>query len=938
MFAKWQADPASVHPSWSVLFQNGNRPAGSGLVAATGQGEAGRNLVHLVRAYQVRGHEQANLDPLGLQVKPDLGEMDFTSYGFTKADLDKPMGLSDLSSVTGVLYDANETTTLREIVNTLKSVYCGPIGYEYMHIPDREQCNWLRSKIEMDKPARNKEWRKTVLERLTFAERFEVFLANKWNTTKRFGIEGVESMTPGLKAAIDRATELGVADIVMGMPHRGRLNVLCNVIRKPTEQIFKEFAGTNVPTSEEDWTGSGDVKYHLGTSFDRRYPDGRQVHLAMMANPSHLEAVNPLVVGKAKAKMHALNDIAGDKVMPIIIHGDAAFAGQGMCYEQMQLSKLEHYHTGGTLHVIANNQVGFTTDPSSSRSTKYCSDLGKTFNAPIFHVNADHPEAVAEVFALAVEWRQKFHTDVIVDIIGYRKHGHNELDQPMFTQPMLYSVISKHKSPLTLHSERLVEEGVFTQAEIDECVDHVDSVLLGAYEASKTYEESASEQWLTTKWEGVHTPKHFSKVKKTGEDIAVLRKVGKALTTFPENFTVHRQIKKIYQTKEEAITKEANIDWGTAEALAFGSLLQQGVHVRLSGEDVERGTFSHRHAVVHDQKSGERYTPLSNVPDNKSTITVCNSPLSEYGVLGFDLGYSLEDPNQLVLWEAQFGDFVNGAQIIIDQFLSCGEFKWLRQSGLVMLLPHGYDGMGPDHSSCRIERFLQQCNEDPDEVPAMEEEVRTQIQKTNWQIVNCTTPANYFHVLRRQVMRNFRKPLVVVAPKGMLKMRDCQSTMADMAVGSQFQRLFPEAKPEDLDAPEKIRRVIFCSGKVYYELLSHRKAKGVTDVAIARIEQIQPFPFDKVAQVVKSYPNAEVVYMQEEPKNMGCWTFVQDRILTACKKLLGKAVFPAYIGRPTMASTAEGYGSVHVKQQNALIDLAICSSEVTKGYSWTENE
>jgi 2-oxoglutarate dehydrogenase E1 component len=718
----------------------------------------------------------------------------------------------------------------------------------------------------------------------------------------------------------------------MGMPHRGRLNVLTNVIRKPTEQIFKEFAGTHVPVGEEgEWTGSGDVKYHMGTSFDRRYPDGREVHIAMLANPSHLEAVNPLVVGKAKAKMHALGDVTGDKVMPIIIHGDAAFAGQGICYEQMQLAQLPNYHTGGTLHVIANNQVGFTTDPSASRSTKYCSDLGKTFNAPIFHVNADDAEAVCSVFELAVEWRMKFHTDVIIDLIGYRKHGHNELDQPSFTQPMLYKVIAKHPSPLTVHSNRLISEGAFTKEEIDTCVKQVDTIFEEAFENSKTYK--SKEAWLTTKWEGVHSPKVFSKITTTGVELAELRKVGKALTTFPEGFSLHRQIQKIHESKAESILAEKGIDWGTAEALAFGSLLQGGIHVRLSGEDVERGTFSHRHASVHDQKTGQKYTMLANVEGNKSDIVVCNSPLSEYGVLGFDLGYSLEDPNQLVLWEAQFGDFVNGGQIIIDQFLSCGETKWMRQTGLVMLLPHGYDGMGPDHSSCRIERFLQSCEEDPDEVPQMSEDVRMQVQKSNWQIVNCTTPAQYFHVLRRQIMRKFRKPLIVVAPKNMLKMRDCQSSFEEMGPGTQFKRLIPEPYDEELVAPDKIRRLLMCSGKVYYELLAHRRKTGVTDVAIARLEQIQPFPFDKVAAESARYPNAEVVWMQEEPKNMGCWTFVQDRILTACKVINDKQMTLGYVGRGTMASTAEGYGSVHVKNQLALMDLSM-SDNVTSYPPW----
>lgn len=678
------------------------------------------------------------------------------------------------------------------------------------------------------------------------------------------------------------ATQLGVTDVVMGMAHRGRLNVLTNVIRKPLEQIFKEFMGTHIPVDGDDWSGSGDVKYHLGTSFHRVYPDGRAVNISMLANPSHLEAVNPLVVGKAKAKMQYCNDQVGEKVMPIIIHGDAAFAGQGIVYETMQMSKIPDYQTGGTLNVVANNQVGFTTDPVASRSTKYPSDLGKTFNCPVFHVNADYPEEVCKVFEIAVAWRQKFHTDVVINLVGYRRYGHNELDQPMFTQPLLYSKIAKHPTPLTAHTKRLVEEGIFTQQEVDACIKCVDDILAKALENSKTFKPD-KQDWLASKWQGIYAPNVMSKVQKTGEDIEVLRSIGANLSRVPDGFTLHRQIKKIYQARAEMIQTGENIDWGTAEALAFGSLLHNGFHIRLSGEDVERGTFSHRHAVVHDQKTGKKYMPLANHSDNKQTIQICNSPLSEYGVLGFDLGYSLESPNQLVLWEAQFGDFVNGAQIIIDQFLSCGEAKWLRQTGLVMLLPHGYSGQGPDHSSCRIERFLGMCDEDADEMPIMSEDVRMQIQSTNWQIVNVTTPANYFHVLRRQVMRNFRKPLIIASPKNLLRHRDCVSSLEEMATGTKFQRLFPEIFPDELVAPSEVRRVLFCSGKVYYELLEHRRQNEIKDVAIARVEQIHPFPFDKVSEVMQSYPNAEVVWVQEEPKNMGCWNYVHDRFITCMR-------------------------------------------------------
>lgn len=941
MFDKWRQDKNSVHPSWDVYFQGG----GQGAAPSSGSSGSLNNvdavkLIHLVRAYQVRGHELADLDPLHLKPKPVIDEMELSRYGFSDSDMDKPVNVNIVSTefISGVLRsaktDQNGNTSLREIMNVLKTAYCGTIGYEYMHIPDRAQCNWIRERIERHREQRPKAWRWQALERLAYSERFEAFLANKWNTTKRFGVEGVESLIPGLKCSVDVATQLGVTNVVFGMAHRGRMNVITNVMRKPLERVFKEFAGTSYSTEPNgDWSGTGDVKYHLGASLDRKYADGRSVHMTLLSNPSHLEAVNTVVAGKARAKMHYLQD-DGSKVMCVVVHGDAAYAGQGMCYEHMQMSQLPHYKTGGTLHVCANNQVGFTTNPEDSRSTRYSTDLGKTFNCPIFHVNADDVEAVCEVFQLAVEWRMQFRTDVVIDLIGYRRHGHNELDQPMFTQPMQYTQIAKHPTPLTIHMKKLASEKVFSDAELKAMVVKVDEVFHKAYESSKTYPLPPSD-WLEGNWEGILAPGGIIPPLVTSVELPTLKKIADSLTNFPKGFTLHKQIQKIMEAKKETLSLGDGIDWGTAEALAFGSMLQEGIHVRLSGEDVQRGTFSHRHAVVHDQITNATYCALNNVAGNKQVITVCNSPLSEYGVLGFDLGYSMESPKQIVLWEAQFGDFVNGAQIIIDQFLSSGESKWLRQSGLVMLLPHGYDGQGPDHSSCRIERFLQQCDEAEDLNHEYSLDSEMQIQLSNWQIVNCTTPANYFHVLRRQVKRSFRKPLIVVSPKNMLRMRECSSSFVELSGDSQFQHVFGEAYPAEIASPEKVRRVLWCSGKIYYELLAARRKGQIKDVAIARLEQVHPFPMKQVKSVCEKYPDAEVVWVQEEPRNMGCWGYVNDRLAMAIhgqKNAGSRNVWPGYVGRPSMASTAEGHGSVHNKNQSKILEMALSDKVISWGH------
>ena len=728
---------------------------------------------------------------------------------------------------------------------------------------------------------------------------------------------------------------------IIGMPHRGRLNVLANVMRKPMPLIFKEFQGTDKKLddhlkTDNDWGMSGDVKYHLGTSMNRRYPDGREVHLSLVANPSHLECVNPLVAGKARAKQFYCGNKESDRqaVCPILLHGDAAFAGQGVVYETMQMAGVEDFNVGGTIHVIVNNQIGFTTNPINSRSTPYCSDLGKAFDCPIFHVNGDDPMAVSNALEMAVDWRQEWGTDVIIDMICYRRNGHNELDQPHFTQPSLYQKIDKHPTTLDVFESRLIKEGTLTKAECDEIRKFTVESYEKDFEASKTYESKASD-WLASKWEGFKSPKQQSRIRDTGVTRSTLDHVGKVISNVPESFKLHRQMAKIFKQRDKTIEQGNGIDWGTAEALAFGSLLIEGNHVRITGQDVQRGTFSHRHAVVKDQITEEEYTPLNHIakhlspaapmnelslPETQAQFTARNSILSEFGVLGFELGYSLENPNSLIIWEAQFGDFVNGAQIMIDQFISAGEDKWMRQSGLVMLLPHGYDGMGAEHSSSRVERFLQLVDEDPHFIPDMHAEERMQIQRTNWQIVNCTTPANYFHCLRRQVHRDFRKPLVVVAPKNLLRNKLAVSSMEDMEEGTMFHRVFPEDDDKVVKNADNVKTLVFCTGQIYYELQQEREKLGRDDVAIVRLEQIAPFAFDRVAESAKQFPNAEVVWAQQEPKNMGAYSYVNPRIMTATRELNDNEMRPRYVGRKVSAAPATGMTAVHAHEYNEILE------------------
>ena len=956
----WSADPSSVHSSWASYFESGafdmppalggeHYAAGGGGAAVPAgskesslQGARGADTaraMHLIAAYQRRGHERADLDPLRL--KGDLApltDLDPATYGFEAGDYDRELRLTTAtgSAVAGLLGNADVNddgmTTLRELADFLQETYCGTLGIEAEHITDLNKQNWLRSRLETPRAPLSLEDRKHVLERLAYAEKFETILATKFNTAKRFGLEGCESMIPGMKIMVDAATLCGVSDVIIGMPHRGRLNVLCNVVRKPIEVIFREFMGTAQSDDDAgagDWSSSGDVKYHLGTSYDRAYPDGRRVQVELLPNPSHLEAVNPLVIGKARARMDMKGDPNGDTVLPVIIHGDAAFAGQGVVYETMQMVNLEAYKTGGTIHVICNNQVGFTCLPEQGRSTMYSSDLGKAFGCPIFHVNADDPEAVCRVFETAVAWRHEFKTDVIIDLIGYRKFGHNEIDEPTFTQPTMYQVVKKHPSVLTKYvADVQVTEPKLSPEDVGAIVGSVEKTYAEAFDNKDAFKWDR-DVWGQN-WQEMVSPLSVGHgaFGKTGVALEDLQKVNAALSTTPEGFSLHRRLKGILAKKAEAVASGEGVDWAQGEALAFGTLLDEGTPVRFTGQDVERGTFTHRHAVVHDQKDGATHTFLNAIaPDQAAKLDIHNSFLSEYGVLGFELGYSFETPDVLCVWEAQFGDFVNGAQIIIDQFLSSGEAKWMRQSGLVLLLPHGYQGQGPEHSSCRVERFLQNSDEDPDVIPpdlhTIEGQVR-QVQLNNWQIINPTTPANYFHALRRQQHRDFRKPLIVASTKALLRHKLAVSNVDEFLTGSRFRRTYGEMHDDEVVADGDVRRVVLCSGKIYYELLeARRKAEGPSDVALVRVEQISPFPFDQIANYATKYANAELVWTQEEPKNQGAWYYVRDRIMTATRVLNGVEQRPGYCGRATMASTAEGYGAVHDAQQKAIIDTAL---------------
>ena len=869
--------------------------------------------IMMIRAYRMRGHLHAKLDPLGIAAPvDDFNELSPTSYGFTEADYGRKIFIDNVLGL--------EYATIPEMLEILERTYCSTLGVEFMHISDPEEKAWIQARIEgpdkgVDFTATGK---KAILSKLIEAEGFEQFIDVKYKGTKRFGLDGGESLIPALEQIIKRGGNMGLKEVVLGMAHRGRLNVLTNVMGKPHRAVFHEFKGGSF--KPDDVEGSGDVKYHLGASSDREF-DNNKVHLSLTANPSHLEIVNPVVMGKARAKQDQMAQVwEGDiiplreraKVMPLLLHGDAAFAGQGVTSEILGLSGLRGHRVAGTVHFIINNQIGFTTNPAFSRSSPYPSDVAKMIEAPIFHVNGDDPEAVVYAAKIATEFRMLFHKPVVVDMFCYRRFGHNEGDEPSFTQPKMYKVIRAHKTVVQLYGERLIAEGLITEGEFEQMKADWRAHLEQEFEAGQAYKPNKAD-WLDGLWSGLRTADNADEQRrgKTAMPMKQLKEIGKKLSEVPEGFQAHKTIQRFMDNRAKMISSGEGLDWAMGEALAFGSLCVDGHKIRLSGQDCERGTFSQRHSVLYDQETEERYIPLANLSPAQARFEVINSMLSEEAVLGFEYGYSLARPNSLTLWEAQFGDFANGAQVVFDQFISSGERKWLRMSGLVCLLPHGYEGQGPEHSSARLERFLQMCAED------------------NMQVANVTTPANYFHILRRQMKRDFRKPLILMTPKSLLRHKRATSSLAELAGESSFHRLlWDDAEvikdgPIKLQKDSKIRRVVMCTGKVYYDLLEEREKRGIDDIYLLRVEQLYPFPAKALINELSRFRNAEMVWCQEEPKNMGAWSFIDPYLEWVLAHIDAKYQKVRYTGRPAAASPATGLMSKHLAQLAAFLEDAL---------------
>ena len=869
--------------------------------------------IMMIRAYRMRGHLHAKLDPLGIAAPvEDFNELSPENYGFTAADYDRKIFIDNVLGL--------EYATIREMLDILQRTYCSTLGVEFMHISDPEAKAWIQERIEG--PDKGVEFtpngKKAILSKLIEAEGYEQFLDVRFKGTKRFGLDGGESLIPALEQIIKRGGNLGLKEVVLGMAHRGRLNVLTNVMGKPHRAVFHEFKGGSY--APDDVEGSGDVKYHLGASSDREF-DNNKVHLSLTANPSHLEIVNPVVMGKARAKQDQMAQVwDGDiiplseraKVLPLLLHGDAAFAGQGVTAEILGLSGLRGHRVAGTMHFIINNQIGFTTNPAYSRSSPYPSDVAKMIEAPIFHVNGDDPEAVVYAAKIATEFRMKFHKPVVIDMFCYRRFGHNEGDEPSFTQPKMYKEIRAHKTVVQVYADRLIAEGLITEGELEKMKADWRAHLEQEFEAGQAYKPNKAD-WLDGVWSGLRAADNADEQRrgKTGVPMKQLKEIGKKISEIPAGFNAHKTIQRFMENRSKMIETGEGIDWAMAEALAFGSLCLDGHKIRLSGQDCERGTFSQRHSVLYDQETEERYVPLANLSPTQARYEVINSMLSEEAVLGFEYGYSLARPNALTLWEAQFGDFANGAQVVFDQFISSGERKWLRMSGLVCLLPHGFEGQGPEHSSARLERWLQMCAED------------------NMQVANCTTPANYFHILRRQMKRDFRKPLILMTPKSLLRHKRAVSQLSEMAGDSSFHRLlWDDAEvikdgPIKLQKDAKIRRVVMCSGKVYYDLLEEREKRGIDDIYLLRLEQLYPFPAKALINELSRFRNAEMVWCQEEPKNMGSWSFIDPYLEWVLAHIDAKYQRVRYTGRPAAASPATGLMSKHLAQLEAFLEDAL---------------
>ncbi|MBX9796492.1 2-oxoglutarate dehydrogenase E1 component [Sphingomonas sp.] len=869
-------------------------PAAAGVDVARAADDSIRAMM-LIRTYRVRGHLAANLDPLGLTKQELPADLTPEYHGFSGADLDRPVYLGGALGL--------QTATVRELVDILRANYCGNVGLEYMHIADVEERRFLQERMEgRDKAIQfTPEGKKAILNKVIEAEQWERFLGRKYVGTKRFGLDGGEAMIPAMEAIIKYGGQFGVREIVYGMAHRGRLNMLANVMAKPFRIIFHEFGGGS--QNPEDVGGSGDVKYHLGTSTDREF-DGISVHMSLVANPSHLEAADPVVLGKTRAIQTIADDLETHSAsLPVLIHGDAAFAGQGIVWECLGFSGIRGYNTGGCIHFVINNQIGFTTSPQFARSSPYPSDVAKGVQAPIFHVNGDDPEAVTFACKMAIEFRQRFHRDIVIDMWCYRRFGHNEGDEPSFTQPLMYERIRKHPPVSEVYGAKLIAQGVVDQGWIDGAASQFVTLLEGEFEAGQSYKPNKAD-WFAGRWSGLHAPADPENARRnieTGVDRKLFDAIGRTLTTVPDSIRIHKTLARVIDAKRAMFTSGEGFDWATGEALAFGTLLSEGYGVRLSGQDSGRGTFSQRHAVWVDQTDEHKFIPLATL--EHGSFEVLDSPLSEYGVLGFEYGYALADPKTLVLWEAQFGDFMNGAQIMIDQFIAAGEAKWLRANGLVMLLPHGYEGQGPEHSSARPERFLQLCAQD------------------NMQVANCTTPANYFHLLRRQMHRPFRKPLVVFTPKSLLRHKLAVSKAEDFLGESHFMRILSDPwAPADAE----VKRLVLCSGKVAYDLMEARNAAGDQNTAIVRIEQLYPFPGEPLVKRLQRMSNLEeVVWAQEEPKNNGYWFFVEPLIEECLAEAGVRPGRARYAGRAAAASPATGLAKRHQIEQGALVAEAL---------------
>ena len=929
LFNKWTKDPKSVPQIWSDWFSqvgnevideppswayNKTRIIGAvdveESVKAVAKGIAGKGdisakdirsgttdsirAIMLIRAYRIRGHLLANLDPLNLQQEEVHPELDPSTYGFNENDWDRPIFIDNVLGM--------ESASLRQIMEILKETYCGSIGVEFMHVQDPAQKAWIQERIESIRNTTQftEMGKKAIYERLVGAETFEQFLHKKYTGTKRFGLDGAESVVPALEQILKRGSQLGLKEVVIGMAHRGRLNVLYNILNKPFRAIISEFSGNQ--SNPEEAGGSGDVKYHMGASADREF-DGEKVHLSLQANPSHLEVVAPVVVGRVRAKQYQHNDTDERlSVLGIVLHGDAAFAGQGIVAETFDFSDLKGYKTGGTIHVIVNNQIGFTTSPNYSRSSPYCTDVAKMVMAPIFHVNGDDPESVVHVARIATEFRQKFRCDVVLDVICYRRFGHNEGDEPAFTQPLMYQEIAQHKSISNIYAKKLISEGVISENDAEKEVLNHKLFLEKEYQAGTSYKPNKAD-WLDGQWSGLRAAHGEARRGETSVSIDNLKKIGLSITKIPDGYQLNKKLIRIIEQRRKNIQEGHNLDWSTAEHLAFGSLLEEGHPVRLSGQDSCRGTFSQRHAVFVDQENENRYVPLNNLSNKQQQFEVIDSPLSEASVLAFEYGYTVTDPSALVMWEAQFGDFANGAQVIVDQFISSGEAKWLRMSGLVMLLPHGYEGQGPEHSSARLERYIQLCAEE------------------NMQVLNCTTPANYFHALRRQLKRDFRKPLIIMTPKSLLRHKLCVSKLEDMGPNTTFHRVMMD--PNKNLKNNKIKRVVICTGKVFYNLLEEREKRKLDNIKLLRIEQIYPFPTSTLKNELEKTPDAEVVWCQEEPKNMGAWFFVDRKIEETLTLFKSKFKRPKYIGRDEAASPATGSYARHNEEQENIVKKSL---------------